>query len=100
VANETAMTSAEKKADEERRIDAAVRAKLTCPGCGKGMVPVLHKSYCQWTCPVPGCSRMIGPKVVEGWINSILVTEAGITGEAGKAKAALRRYEQALKKSN
>lgn len=100
MANETAQTAAEKKADEERRVDAAVAARLRCQGCGKPLVPVSHKAYVHWCCPVPGCSRMIGSDTVEGWVNAILATEAGLTGAAGKAKAAVRRYERRLKKAN
>ena len=61
---ETAMTADEKKAAEERKIDAAVADRLKCQGCQKPLVPVPHRAYVQWTCPTPGCSRMLPPSTV------------------------------------
>lgn len=99
MADETAMTAAEKKRAEEAKIDAAVAERLRCQGCGNPLLPVPHRSYVQWTCPVPGCSRMLPPSAVGGWVRAIVATVAGVVDTDGKARAAVRRYERKLGKA-
>lgn len=94
------QTADEKRANSEAAIDAAVRTRLTCPGCRGPYLPVPHKNYVAWCCPRPGCSKMIGPATIEGLVAAIVQAEglAGLGSPGAKAEAALRRYVRSLKK--
>jgi hypothetical protein len=98
----TGMTAEDKRRAKEARIDAAVRAKLTCVGCGGPYLPVAHKQHVSYCCPVPGCSRMVGGMTVTGWVAAIVAVEGILAGGSAvtEARKAIGRYERTLKKTN
>jgi hypothetical protein len=79
---------------DQSHLDALITEKLRCAGCGKNLHPVYHRNIIQWTCPVPGCSRMLPNLSVEGRILGILM-DAGVDGRSHIQKV-IARYKKSL----
>lgn len=79
----------------EGQLDRAVAAALRC-AAGHPLHPVAQRgkaAYVWWTCPFPGCSKMIGPRDVEGTVSALLSTH-GIPHS--KLKETIARYKKSL----
>jgi hypothetical protein len=83
----------------QMQLDKLVAEELRCPA-GHPLHPVYQKgssAYCSWTCPVPGCSRMLPPEGIEGRVGVVLSRHGlGHT----KVKETIARYVQFLRGSS
>lgn len=79
---------------DQAHLDALIWEKLRCAGCSQHLHPVPHRNIIQWTCPVPGCSRMLPNTAVESRIMAILM-DAGLDGRA-LLKKTIARYKKSL----